>query len=153
MKYIVLILMALIISPSAIAMDKTSEIEVMRLENQIRKLQEVNKQLLKDMRILQRESSASKKVNDKVVKELNKMSDELLSIRNNEIANLQSSQQKLFASLPVLNWGNEERDCKSIKSKHQQIKSITRKDGAMTIRYLCFDGQVLHLGTEINAAP
>jgi chromosome segregation ATPase len=152
MKYIVFILAVLIVSP-ALALDKTTEVEILRLENQIRKLQEVNKQLLKDMRILQRESGAGKKTDDKVVKELNKMSDELLSIRNNEIANLQASQKKLYSSIPVFDWGNSERGCKSINSKHQQIKSITRNDGALTIRYVCFDGQVLHLGTEVNSAP
>lgn len=152
MKYIVLTLALLIATPTW-ALDKTTELEIQRLENQIRKLQETNSQLLKDMRTLQRDNDATKKLNEKMDKELSKMSDELLAVRNNDIANLQSSQQKLYKSMPVLNWGNEQRDCESIGSKHQQIKSITRKDGALTIRYLCFDGQVLHLGTEVNAAP
>jgi predicted methyltransferase len=153
MKYIISILATFFVVSVATAADVTPEVEKALLENQIRKLQELNEQLLKDMRELQRERDARKKVDDKIVEELNKMSDEIVSMRNKEIANLQASQQKLYKSIPIFNWGNSERDCPSIDSNHQQIKSLTRQDGALTIRYLCFDGQVLHLGTEVTSSP
>lgn len=152
MKYIIFTLTVLMVFPAQ-AMEKVYEIEISRLENQINKLQASNKQFLKDIRALQRTNEDNKKDNDKLLGIINDMSDEILGLRNNDISNLKSAQQKLYKSLPILDWGNQQRGCKSIDSKHQQIKSVTRNDGALTVRYLCFDGQVLHLGTEVNTVP
>ena len=65
---------------------------------------------------------------------------------------IEKANKHISDETKVWNWGHLSRNCKGI-GEHQQIQSVKSSDGKLTLRYLCFDGKALHLGTEVNVAP
>lgn len=139
--------------PVAHAIDKDVELEFKKIENQLRRANESIEQLLKDVRALQREKQALQKQLDEMDPRVSGLSDDIVKIQNVDLANLYAGQKQLHENQKKLDWGTQERDCAQIGAKHQQVQSVKREDGNLTLRYLCFDGLALHMGTEVNMAP
>lgn len=129
------------------------ELQLQRNSQMIERLREENNQMRQSVRSLERAVADMGKTNLALSNKLDDMTDIILQIRNDDIANLEGGQQQLYGMIDVLNWGTEERDCKSINALHQQIKNSQSPDGNYTLRYLCFDGRPIHLGTEVHQPP
>lgn len=134
------------------ALDEDVELHIKRLDSLIGRLQQENDRLLKDFHQIKRENRAIKAENKKVMEALNRVEDDLLRLNNTDLANLKANQQKIFDTLPTLDWGTQKRDCKNLGA-HQQIKNVRSADKNYTLRYLCYDGQTIHLGTEVHQPP
>lgn len=147
----VVVSMALVFS--AQAQDRPDlMVQFKRYDQLIYEMQQENERLMRDMRTMQRNNDELTKQVTDLQGRVNKFADDLLKVENIEIRNLQAGQQKLFDQLPVLNWGTEKRNCEGI-GLHQQIKNVQSEDKTLTLRYLCYDGRTLHLGTEVHAPP
>ncbi|MBI1362662.1 MAG: hypothetical protein GC134_01645 [Proteobacteria bacterium] len=148
---------------SAQTADRKMEIEFRRLDQRISRLSDENERLMKDVRELQRQNEEMMKKNALLEKKANEAFDDVTRMRNTDMANLAAADkqivtrvdgiQKLIAEeTPTWNWGSLTRDCKDIGT-HQQIQSVRSGDSKFTLRYLCFDGRAIHLGTELNQPP
>ena len=135
------------------AMDAgAAELHIKRLDDIISRVRSQNDEILKNMRALERHADEVEKENKELHKKLDEVVDEILKVRNTDIANLKANQQAIYDDYKNLNWGTEKRDCPGI-GKHQQIKNTQSADGNYTLRYLCYDGRTLHLGTEVHQPP
>ncbi len=140
-------------SPEAIAIDRDVQIEIRRLEQRLGREQETNRQLLQDVRQLQRQMDHLIKMVETVETKKDELTDALTNVQNVDIANLKSGQQNLYDNIDVLNWGDKQRECPEIKATHQQIKTMMRDDDKVTSKSLCYDGKVLHIESSLNVAP
>lgn len=142
---------------------KQNEVEFKRLNQDIARLKENLEQ--KDLYIRQLEVSNEKL--DKKVEATNQRVNDLLDLwinfENVSLPNLISSDKTLSNRImevndhiktqtEIWNWGELSRDCPKI-GKHQQVKTVQTPDGTASVRYLCFDGRVLHLNTLSNVPP
>jgi septal ring factor EnvC (AmiA/AmiB activator) len=154
LKYGLLLTAALTaISPHSFAIERDVEIEIRRLEQMVGREQETSRQLLQDVRSLQRQMDKLIKMIEAVEVKKDELSDLVANMQNVDIANLKSGQQNLYDNIDVLNWGDKQRDCPSIKATHQQIKTMMRDDDNVTTKSLCYDGKILHLESSLNVAP
>ncbi|MBI1308693.1 MAG: hypothetical protein GC129_02395 [Proteobacteria bacterium] len=150
--------MALLATP-AVAQESGREARDMsllmsRYEQALGKLQNQNTQLQSSIRELQRQNrelaDAVKVANDRA----QGVADAMQRLENTDVMNVQAGQKQLAQRMeqvenrPVA-WGDGQRDCKEIGIKHQQLKVTVKPDGSQGVRYLCFDGKVLHLGSEL----
>lgn len=62
-----------------------------------------------------------------------------------QTAKAKMNEEKEEAPTP---WGEGQRDCTALGVKHQQLKVTVKPDGTRGVRFLCFDGKALHLGSE-----
>ena len=147
-----LVIMGMFVSFSAHAMDKEAELHIRRLEDIISRVRKENSQILTDTRALQRYMEKLEKENKEINRKLQEAEDAMLKLQNTDISSLKANQQKLYDNYGLLDWGTEKRNCPGI-GKHQQVKNVQSKDGNYTLRYLCFDGRALHLGTEVHQPP
>jgi septal ring factor EnvC (AmiA/AmiB activator) len=145
-------LLASMAAAPAWALDKEAEIQVLRLDEALRHVREENEQLTKDIRELQRAFADMQKEQAALNRKLESLLDALAKTENTDITNLKAGLQKLYDDYPQLNWGREKRDCDTLAS-HQQIRITQSPDGTYSLRYLCFDGQLLHIGTEVHQPP
>lgn len=156
------------------ALDRDVAVEVQRLDQRLNRLQRTNESLLKDIRALQRSNTELKKSNANLVQDNARLLEDMLEVQNVSLPNSETRDEQIKANLdakykeikseneadradlasqvPVLNWGAEERPCGEI-GEHQQIQNTTSADGKYTLKYLCFDGRLLHLGTQLNSPP
>lgn len=144
---------AVLLSTSAFAMDKATVLEIQGLNQRLDRMTQLNEQLLRDIRDLQRNVDHLYKQNEDQEKKNADMMDMLLKIQNVELSNLQAGQKGLYDQIPSFTWGEGTADCPKIGSKHQQVEMVKSEDGSRTLRFICFDGKALHLGTEINTPP
>lgn len=100
-------------------------LQMSRYEQMFNKLEQKVERSQSDIRVLQRD-------NDKLQKELDATRAEVSNSKDN-------------APLP---WGEGQRDCTELGVKHQQLKVTVKPDGTRGVRFLCFDGKALHLGSE-----
>jgi predicted RNase H-like nuclease (RuvC/YqgF family) len=131
----------------------TPSTQQMRTDQMMDKLQQQILQLRSDMRDLQRQNMAmQKKVDDANAKSAG-VSDQVQQFQNVNLVNVTAAQKQIVQQnndiLKKL-WGEGKRDCPELSAKHQQIKVLTRPDGGRTVRFLCFDGKAIHLGTEVH---
>ncbi|MFZ2620615.1 MAG: hypothetical protein WAX89_07065 [Alphaproteobacteria bacterium] len=136
----------------AFALDRETEQYLQRYDQLIQRVQQENDRLLKQIDENRRVIGDMALEQDALKKQVEMLSDSLQTTQNLEVNNLKASQQKIFNDIALLNWGTEKRDCPGI-GHHQQIGVAKSPDGAKTLRYLCFDGRALHLGTELNSVP
>lgn len=132
--------------------DRELNLQFSRSDQLIGRVQEENDRLKGQVRQLERDNSDLKKAVNEMRAEVVRLSDDMLKFRNVDLSNLQAGQKRIYDQLPVLNWGTETRACKGI-GEHQQIKVSQSPDGSHTLRYLCYDGRTLHLGTEVHMPP
>ena len=158
----------------ATALEKSAALEVRRLDQRINRLQDTNNRLVQEIRTLQRENEEMKRTVLKSETDVVRLDDSLLKFQNVDMSNYRSKQKQIYDDLKAshmqlreelesdrrdmnnrmtdLDWGSQERECEGI-GKHQQIKHIESPDGDFTLKYLCHDGRLLHLGTQLNTPP
>lgn len=140
-------------SDATYALDKETQLEIRRLEQRIGRIVDANKQIVQDVRQLEKFSKNMLSAQDILEEKLNQLTDTVVKIQNVDIANLRAGQKGLYDQLPLFTWGEDTEECTDIGSKHQQINSVKSKDGMRTLRFLCFDGKAIHLGTEYHGLP
>jgi hypothetical protein len=125
----------------------------MHNDQMIDKLQQEILQLRSDMRDLQRQNMAMQKKVDDANSKSAGVSDQVQQFQNVGLVNVMAAQKQITQqNNDILKrlWGEQKRDCPTLGAKHQQIKVLTRPDGERTVRFLCYDGKALHLGTEVH---
>tara|TARA_Y100000782_G_scaffold41136_1_gene45925 strand:- start:363500 stop:364009 length:510 start_codon:yes stop_codon:yes gene_type:complete len=147
----------------AYSMDSETMTEIRRLDQNMSDLNRKMESIMRDIRELQRGIDKIGKESSLASKNAEETSDALTRTQNTDIANLVAVDKQIAQRLnalakhmeeqtPTWNWGSETRSCDDV-GKHQQIQSVRSADGQFTLRYLCFDGRPLHLGTEVNLPP
>ena len=147
----------------AYSMDSETMTEIRRLDQNMSDLNNKMESIMRDIRELQRTVEKIGKESALASKNAEETSDALTRTQNTDIANLVAVDKQLAQRLnalgkhmeeqtPVWNWGSQTRSCDDV-GKHQQIQSVRSADGQFTLRYLCFDGRPIHLGTEVNLPP
>lgn len=132
--------------PSSHAIDREAELEIKRLDARIDRLSQINDQLLRDVRELQRLNEDLYKQVETLNKGHTKLEDDFVALTNTDIVNM---NKKIDTAIKQ-DWGVFQRDCPGF-ANHQQIKILTKDD--MVMRSLCFDGKMIHLGTEQLIQP
>lgn len=142
---------------------KQNEVEFKRLNQEIHQF----KKTLDERAVYIRQLEVANAELTKQVTATNKRVDDLLDLwvnfENISLPNLISSDKTLATRIndvnghikeqtEIWNWGELSRDCPKI-GKHQQVRTIQTEDGSASVRYLCFDGKVLHLNTNSNIPP
>lgn len=130
-------------------------LQLSRYDQMIDRLNKQNEQLMGEVRQLQRDNLMLKKTVDEAQSRAQNISDDMQKLQNMTVGNLQTGQKQLAERVSQLNqkttaWGDGTRDCADLKVKHQQIKVMTSPDGNRSVKFLCYDGKVLHLGTEVH---
>ena len=154
MKKAVLFLGLIVVTPDvAQALDKETQFEIRRLEQRIGRMHEGHQKMVQDIRSLEkaaRNLSASQQlIEDKI----DQLTDTIVKVQNVDVANLRAGQKGIYDQLPLFTWGEDTESCEDINTKHQQINTVKSDDGLRTLRFLCFDGKAIHLGTEFHLAP
>lgn len=144
---------SVLLSSQSFAMDQETVLAITGLQERFDRVVQMNEQLLKDIRDLQRNVDHLYKMNEEKDKKIADLLDQTLKIENVELSNIKAGQKGLYDQVPSFTWGQSTKDCDSIGSKHQQIEMVKSEDGSRTLRFLCFDGKAIHLGTEINTPP
>lgn len=145
------------------ATQRKLELEIQRIDQRVSRLNDQNEQHLRNIRELQRENEELKRQVEFMSKKAGMAIDDVTKMRNTDVANLVATDKQLAEQIRVINahiedqtptwdWGSRTRDCENV-GKHLQIQSVRSGDGTHTLRYLCFDGRPLHLGTEVNLPP
>ena len=116
---------------------REASLNMSRYDAVIAKLESQNDRLMQDIRTLQRQQDRLAKAAEDAQRQFKEAQDMLTDFRNTEFPNLKASQ-----------WGEGTRDCAGLGVKHQQIKVTMKPDGMESVRFLCFDGKPLLLGSE-----
>lgn len=149
--------------PQAFALDAETMTEIRRLDQRIGGFSDNIEQLMRDVRSLQRKNDALQKELEATKASAKEATDTMQRMQNTDIANLIATDKQLAQRVNAIsehiegetgtwNWGSKNRSCEDI-GKHQQIQSVRSADGQFTLRYLCYDGRAIHLGTEVNLPP
>lgn len=152
-KIIVLALLLISVPTLSYSIDKDVDMEIRSVEQRMMRIYETNQQLLKDVRQLQRENETLTEHFEKVLSKYDALNDQVLKLRNVDIANIRVGQKGLYDQIPLFTWGEDTEDCSDIETKHQQTNTQKSADGSRTMRFLCFDGKAMHMGTEYHAVP
>ncbi len=132
------------------------QLEFSRLDQRISRTHQKIAQLLTDVRDVQRQMEDLHQRMVKMERQMAQQSDDVVKIQNIELSNIKSAQQQLFKKIEAYekewDWGTKSRDCGD-KGSHQQLVAIDSKDGKFALKYLCFDGRPLHMGTEYKLPP
>lgn len=149
--------------PAAYSLDEETMTEIRRLDQRIGGYADNIQQLMRDVRSLERR-------NDKLQEELEEAqeaaklaTDTMQRMQNTDIANLIATDKQLAQRVNAIsehidnqtgtwNWGSKSRGCEDV-GEHQQIQTVRSADGQFSLRYLCYDGRAIHLGTEVNLPP
>lgn len=145
------------------AVQRKLELEIQRLDQRLSRFHDQNEQHLRNIRELQRDNEELKRQVEFMSKKAGMAIDDVTKMRNTDVANLVATDKQLAEQIKTINklietqtptwdWGSRTRDCEKV-GKHLQIQSVRAGDGTHTMRYLCFDGRPLHLGTEVNLPP
>ena len=148
-------LIALVGAPvaPAFSLDKEVDLEIRRVDARLARVAEQTKDLARDMRTLQRSHEKVMKKMDYIDDKLSTLTDQMVRLQNVDISNLQAGQKGLYDQIPTFTWGEDSENCEDIKTRHQQTNTVKSADGSKTMRYLCFDGKAIHLGTEYHVQP
>ena len=124
-----------------------------RYELTLGKLQDQNEQMQGQIRALQKANDLlAKDVQSSNAKAQN-VADEIQRLKNTQLQNINAAQKQLSDQVnsvtKTLPWGEGQRDCSELGVKHQQLKVSVKPDGSRGVRFLCFDGKALHLGSEV----
>jgi hypothetical protein len=109
-------------------------LQMSRYEQMIGRLQQQQERLMADIRTLQRGFEATKKQAESADTTGQKLGDQWLKFQNEQDG--------------ITPWGSGQRDCPAIGAKHQELKMQLAPDGGEAVRYLCYDGKGLYLGSE-----
>ena len=109
-------------------------LQMSRYEQMIGRLQQENERLMRDIRTLQRGFEAVQKQAQAAEKASQNLSDQWLKFENEQGA--------------LVPWGTGQRACPELSAQHQDLKVQMSPDGGESVRFLCFDGKGLYLGSE-----
>jgi len=159
MRSLLIIAFALLTLP-AMAQDnaravRDASLQMSRYELLLGKLQSQVEDLQSQVRSLQRANDAlAKDVQGSNARAQN-VTDEMQRLQNTQLQNINAAQKQLSEKLSNATnktpWGDAQRDCSELGVKHQQIKVIIKADGSRGMRFLCYDGKALHMGSEVFA--
>jgi uncharacterized protein YoxC len=132
---------------------REQSLQASRYELLLGKLQDQNEQLMQQVRALQKANDAlAKDVQASSAKSQN-VADEMQRLKNTQLQNISAAQKQLADKVSTaydkMPWGEGQRDCNEINTKHQQLKLTMKPDGTRSVRFLCFDGKALFLGSEL----
>lgn len=169
------LLVALLLLPlvaGAQGADRATEIELQRIDQRMVTIVEENDFLKRQMRILEKDNAEMKAQMEKLLKQTTGLNDDMIRVLNVDIPNFHASQIQFEDKLKndynadydafresinkredEFNWGHLERACPEVGAKHQEVKWVSKDEGKTTLQFLCFDGKVLHMGTQLNALP
>ena len=161
MRHAALLLIAIVVlAMPAMAQDnaravREASLQMSRYELLLGKLQGQVEDLQSQVRSLQRANDAlAKDVQGSNARAQN-VSDEMQRLQNTQLQNINAAQKQLTEKLSTATaktpWGDAQRDCAELGVKHQQLKVILKADGSRGMRFLCYDGKALHMGSEIFA--
>ena len=147
----------------AYALDREVATEIQRLESAQARADDRLQTVLQQLRGLERKMDDLQKKVLQFEKAATTAADSVERLSNTDLANLTSAHQALSKQLQSYKteieaqakdwtWGSNNRDCED-GAKHQQIRSMQSADRKYTLRYLCFDGRLIHLGTDVNLPP
>lgn len=147
-------LVLLATSAHAADAEREASLQMSRYDQMIGRLTDSIERLQSDVRTLQRENAALVKKADAAEARANTVADQMQTLRNVEFGNIQAQQkqfnERLIGQSDRYDWGSAQRDCAELGVKHQQIKTQSSPDGLRAVQFLCYDGKLLHLGTEMN---
>lgn len=132
---------------------REASLQASRYELLLGKLQSQNEDLMGQVRALQRANDLLAKDVQAASAKSQNVSDEMQRLKNTQLQNINAAQKQLAEQVNTTAsktpWGDAQRDCNEIGVKHQQIKVSLKPDGSRSVRFLCFDGKALMLGSEI----
>ena len=131
---------------------REQNLQMSRYEQLIGKLMDQNEKLQSDIRIMQRQQEALLKDVESANANSRNAMDEMQRLKNTNLQNVQAAQRQMAESMALVKnklWGDGTRDCADLSVKHQQIKVMMKPDGSKSVRFLCFDGKALLLGSEL----
>ncbi|MCP4354917.1 MAG: hypothetical protein GY793_04655 [Proteobacteria bacterium] len=142
---------------------KQNDFEFKRVDQELKYLKQQNLKLFQYIRELEVKNDQTAKKMKLSEKKVEDLLDLWVNFENVSLPNLTAADKtlaervkkaddKIKEHVIIETWGELARDCPTI-GKHQQVKTITTKDKTANIKYLCFDGKVLHLKTESNLPP
>lgn len=152
------VILALLLAPMlgfAQGISKDESMNLARYDQLLDRVMRQNEQLMADQRALERKMAELQgqvqKATDKVFRVGDNQQEMANTVMKNQDATLKNLAERMVKVEQGVNdgWGMGQRDCPSLGVKHQQVKVTTRPDGARTVRFLCFDGKPIHLGTEV----
>lgn len=156
MRLFAVIAAAALLASSAHALeDKQMSLELSRYDQVMGKMQEQNERLMGEVRQLERDNDGLKKSLQASQAKTDALADRMQQLENVNIRNVEAAQKQINQRMNasdnnLYDWGGKTRDCTELGVKHQQIKVVTKPDGSKTVRFLCFDGKAVHLGTELH---
>ncbi len=132
---------------------REASLQASRYELLLGKLQDQNEQLMTQVRALQRANEMLAKDVQASSAKSQQVADEMQRLKNTQLQNLNAAQQQLNDKMKTVSdktpWGDAQRNCSELGVKHQQIKVSMKPDGTRSVRFLCFDGKALLLGSEM----
>lgn len=161
MVRIFLTMLLAVVAANGMAQDNAKSVreqslQASRYELLLGKLQSQNEDLMGQVRTLQRANEALAKDVQAASAKAQNVADEMQKLKNTQLQNITAAQKQLNDKVNNVSdktpWGDSQRDCGEIGVKHQQIKVSMKPDGSRSVRFLCFDGKALLLGSEIYAA-
>ena len=134
--------------------ERELSLQMSRYDQMIGRLTDTVERLQSEVRTLQRENATLAKQVKEAENRAMLVSDQMQTLKNVEFGNLQAQQkdfnQRLIGQSDKYDWGSAQRNCDEIGVKHQQIKTQVSPDGLRAVQFLCYDGRLLHLGTQMN---
>jgi uncharacterized protein YoxC len=161
MVRVFLMLVLALVATNVMAQDnarsvREQSLQASRYELLLGKLQSQNEDLMGQVRSLQKANDALAKDVQAASAKAQNVSDEMQKLKNTQLQNISAAQKQLNDKVNNVSgkmpWGDSQRDCAEIGVKHQQIKVSMKPDGSRSVRFLCFDGKALLLGSEIYSA-
>lgn len=132
---------------------REASLQASRYELLLGKLQGQNEQLMTQVRALQRANEMLAKDVQASNAKSQQVADEMQRLKNTQLQNINAAQKQLAdkvnSASDKTTWGDAQRDCAEIGVKHQQIKVSMKPDGTRSVRFLCFDGKAMLLGSEV----
>ena len=157
-KGMLVVALMVLATGSALAQDnakavREASLQASRYELLLGKLQDQNEQLQTQVRALQRANEMLAKDVQAGSAKSQQVADEMQRLKNTQLQNMNAAQKQLADKVNSVSdktpWGDAQRDCAEIGVKHQQIKVSMKPDGTRSVRFLCFDGKALLLGSEV----
>ena len=145
-----------VLASGAFAADPERELslQMSRYDQQIGRLTDSIERLQSDVRTLQRENAVLAKKAADAEGKAGLVADQMQTLKNVDFGNIQAQQkqfnERLVGQADRYDWGSAQRDCAELSVKHQQIRTQSSPDGLKAVKFLCYDGKLIHLGTEMN---
>lgn len=158
MRFLMFLMVMTLLGNAAMAQDdarsvRQASLQASRYELLLGKLQDQNEQLMGQVRALQKATETLAKSVEKANAQAQNVADDMQRMKNTQLQNVSAAQKQINDKIAAMTseapWGSGQRDCSEIGVKHQQIKVMMSPQGTKSVRFLCFDGKALLLGSEV----